>query len=193
MKAIRKENDKVVAYVKKRDVEILSTMEGIVDSRLFDEESIVNGIIDENGYYRITNERNIAYLASLPFIPDYDDLCKLDIYRLLKLVWKNGIYSYEVNAIFIKEGLSQEDIEFLRTFESVNAIDLDALENARNIPQMEFLKYCIRQQIRCYSYSIREMISHKEKAMKAEEEKLKEEKKHRLMKALRRIGSNKKR
>lgn len=193
MKAIRKENDNMVAYVKKRDVEILSSMPDMVDSRFFQEESIVNGIVDENGYYRITDKRNVGYLASLPFIPDYDDLFEMDCRELYALVQKNGMYSYEVNAIFIKdEALSQEDIAFLRTLESVNHDDLDTLQNATTQSQQEYLRYCIRQQIRCYSYSMREMISHKEKAIKEEEERIKEEKKHRLIKALRRIGSNKK-
>lgn len=193
MKAIRKENDNMVAYVKKRDVEILSSMPDMVDSRFFQEESIVNGIVDENGYYRITDKRNVGYLASLPFIPDYDDLVEMDCRELYALVQKNGMYSYEVNAIFIKdEALSQEDIAFLRTLESVNHDDLDTLQNATTQSQQEYLRYCIRQQIRCYSYSMREMISHKEKAIKEEEERIKEEKKHRLIKALRRIGSNKK-
>lgn len=193
MKAIRKENDNMVAYVKKRDVEILSSMPDMVDSRFFQEESIVNGIVDENGYYRITDKRNVGYLASLPFIPDYDDLVEMDCRELYALVQKNGMYSYEVNAIFIKdEALSQEDIAFLRTLESVNHDDLDTLQNATTQSQQEYLRYCIRQQIRCYSYSMREMISHKEKAIKEEEERIKEEKKHRLIKALRRIGGNKK-
>ena len=193
MKAIRKENDNMVAYVKKRDVEILSSMPDMVDSRFFQEESIVNGIVDENGYYRITDKRNVGYLASLPFIPDYDDLVEMDCRELYALVQKNGMYSYEVNAIFIKdEALSQEDIAFLRTLESVNHDDLDTLQNTTTQSQQEYLRYCIRQQIRCYSYSMREMISHKEKAIKEEEERIKEEKKHRLIKALRRIGSNKK-
>lgn len=193
MKAIRKENDNMVAYVKKRDVEILSSMPDMVDSRFFQEESIVNGIVDENGYYRITDKRNVRYLASLPFIPDYDDLVEMDCRELYALVQRNGMYSYEVNAIFIKdEALSQDDITFLRKLEPVNHDDLDALQNATTQSQQEYLRYCIRQQIRCYSYSIREMISHKEKAIKEEEERIKEEKKHRFVKALRRIGTNKK-
>jgi len=193
MKAIRKENDNMVAYVKKRDVEILSSMNDMVDSRFFQEESIVNGIVDENGYYRITDKRNVGYLASLPFIPDYDDLVEMDCRELYALVQRNGMYSYEVNAIFIKdEALSQDDITFLRKLEPVNHDDLDALQNATTQSQQEYLRYCIRQQIRCYSYSIREMISHKEKAIKEEEERIKEEKKHRFVKALRRIGTNKK-
>ncbi len=193
MKAIRKENDNMVAYVKKRDVEILSSMPDMVDSRFFQEESIVNGIVDENGYYRITDKRNVGYLASLPFIPDYDDLVEMDCRELYALVQRNGMYSYEVNAIFIKdEALSQDDITFLRKLEPVNHDDLDALQNATTQSQQEYLRYCIRQQIRCYSYSIREMISHKEKAIKEEEERIKEEKKHRFVKALRRIGTNKK-
>lgn len=193
MKAIRKENDNMVAYVKKRDVEILSSMPDMVDSRFFQEESIVNGIVDKNGYYRITDKRNVGYLASLPFIPDYDDLVEMDCRELYALVQRNGMYSYEVNAIFIKdEALSQDDITFLRKLEPVNHDDLDALQNATTQSQQEYLRYCIRQQIRCYSYSIREMISHKEKAIKEEEERIKEEKKHRFVKALRRIGTNKK-
>lgn len=193
MKVIRKENDNMVAYVKKRDVEILSSMPDMVDSRFFQEESIVNGIVDENGYYRITDKRNVGYLASLPFIPDYDDLVEMDCRELYALVQRNGMYSYEVNAIFIKdEALSQDDITFLRKLEPVNHDDLDALQNATTQSQQEYLRYCIRQQIRCYSYSIREMISHKEKAIKEEEERIKEEKKHRFVKALRRIGTNKK-
>jgi len=193
MKAIRKENDNMVAYVKKRDVEILSSMNDMVDSRFFQEESIVNGIVDENGYYRITDKRNVGYLASLPFIPDYDDLVEMDCRELYALVQRNGMYSYEVNAIFIKdEALSKDDITFLRKLEPVNHDDLDALQNATTQSQQEYLRYCIRQQIRCYSYSIREMISHKEKAIKEEEERIKEEKKHRFVKALRRIGTNKK-
>lgn len=193
MKAIRKENDSLVAYVKNRDVEILSSIADIIDSRFFQEESIAKGIVDENGYYRITDKRNVGYLASLPFIPDYDDLSEMNYCELHALVQRNGMYSYEVNAIFTKnEVLSQEDIMFLRTLESVNHDDLDALQNATTQSQQEYLKYGIRQQIRCYSYSLREMISRKEKAMKEEEERLKEERKHRWVKALRkRIGGEK--
>lgn len=193
MKAIRHENGNVVAYVKNRDVEILKTMKGMIDSGIFEEDSIASNLVDENGYYRITNENNIGYLASLPFIPDYDDLCDLDISELLILVRKNGMYSYDINSIFIKEEeLSQEDIEFLRTFESISPEYINALENAKSIEEMKFLRCCIRQQIRCYSYSLREMISHKEKVLKEEEEKQKEERKHRFIKMLKRIGNNKK-
>lgn len=188
MKAIRKENDNLVAYVKKRDVEILSSIADRIDSGIFQEESIAKGVADENGYYRITDPKNVGYLANLPFIPDYDELDQMDYHQLHALVQKNGMYSYEINAIFVKEdALSQEDIMFLRMLKSVSQDELDALENARTQSEQEYLRYVIRQQVRCYSYSLREMISCKEKAMKEEEERLKEEKKHRLVKTLRKM------
>lgn len=193
MKAIRKENDSLVAYVKNRDVEILSSIANSIDSRFFQEESIAKGIVDENGYYRITDPGNVGYLASLPFIPDYDELDQMDCFQLHALVQKNGIYSYEINAIFVKEeALSVEDIMFLRKLESVRQEEVDALESAITQSEQEHLRHVIRQQVRCYSYSLREMISRKEKAMKEEEERLKEERKHRWVKALRRrIGGEK--
>lgn len=192
MKAIRKENESIVAYVNKRDVQILNSISEIIDSRFFEEESIAKGIVDENGYYKITEPDNVDYLSSLSFIPYYDDLVDMDYLKLHELVRKNGVYSSEINAIFIKnELLSDEDITFLRTLDSVRKSDLDALEDA-DLLQKEFLKLCIRQQIRCYSYSVMEVINQKEKAMKEEEERLREERRHRFVKALKRIGSCKK-
>ena len=69
MKITGKEGNRLVAYVKNRDVEILFSMKEFVNPELFNEKSILNGDVNVNGYYKITNPENIKYLNQLPYIP----------------------------------------------------------------------------------------------------------------------------
>lgn len=188
MKAIRIENDKVVAYVHKRDIEILRSISELIDPDLFEEDSIKNDECDDNGYYRITNESNIRYIKGIKFIPNYDFLSQMDYCTLNELQQRYGIFSRTVNTIFSQKGrLEAEDIEFLKTLPSINAKDLVLLDADCTEEEALALKYAIRQELRCYSYSIREMIHQKLAEERREEEARKAEKKNVLQKVLERV------
>lgn len=188
MKAIRIENDKVVAYVHKRDIEILRSISELIDPDLFEEDSIKNDECDDNGYYRITNESNIRYIKGIKFIPNYDFLSQMDYCTLNELQQRYGIFSRTVNTIFSQKGrLEAEDIEFLKTLPSINAKDLVLLDADCTEEEALALKYAIRQELRCYSYSIREMIHQKLAEERREEEARKAERKNVLQKVLERV------
>ena len=52
MKIIKSDGNRLVAYVKKRDVEILFTMKEFISPNFFEEKSIVNGDVNSKGYYK---------------------------------------------------------------------------------------------------------------------------------------------
>ena len=74
MKIIKSDGNRLIAYVKKRDVEILFSMKEFINPNLFKEKSILSGTVNSKGYYRIKDPENIKKIFSEDLINNVNNL-----------------------------------------------------------------------------------------------------------------------
>lgn len=188
MKIIKSDGNRLVAYVKKRDVEILFTMKEFISPNFFEEKSIVNGDVNSKGYYKIRDPENIRYLKQLPYIADYNVLSNMDIFSLNSL---EGNMSFNLQKLILlfdsNEEFSSSTFALLNSISCIDKGVVTYLQKSTLPKDQERAEFALKQQVRCYNYSIREMIYKKNliEAEKREEEK--EEKKLTLRRVFRKI------
>ncbi len=93
MKKLKIENGRLYAYISQKDVSTLNSSKNYIRPSLFQEESILKGNCDEEGYYKIEDLSNVQYIKGLAFIPLYDYLLKFSLEELEVLV-KHGVNAY---------------------------------------------------------------------------------------------------
>lgn len=190
MKITGKEGNRLVAYVKNRDVEILFSMKEFVNPELFNEKSILNGDVNVNGYYKITNPENIKYLNQLPYIPEYDTFMDMDTFTLNSIETKNSFDLQRLILMFDgNDEISTDTLAFLNSLSCIDKNVIAFLDSSRSPKEQERARFALKQQIRCYNYSVREMMAIKRRIALQKEEEEKKAKRITPKKVLKKIKS----
>ena len=77
MKEFIVENGQQVMRINQPDLTCLVCVRKFVPESLFQEDSILKGACDEEGYYKIVELDNVNYLKGVPFIPNHNYLLKI--------------------------------------------------------------------------------------------------------------------
>lgn len=188
MKIIKSDGNRLIAYVKKRDVEILFSMKEFINPNLFKEKSILSGTVNSKGYYRIKDPENIKYLKQLSYVADYDTLFDMDLFSLNSL---EGNMSFTLQKLILlfdsDEELSSDIFSFLNSISCIDKSVVTFLEKSKLPQEQERAKFALKQQVRCYNYSIREMVFKKNKIEEEKREEEEKEKKLTVKKVFRKI------
>lgn len=185
MKDLKLEKGSLVCYLNKRDVEILRTIQEYVSPSIFEEDSILKGKYNSKGYYKITSPENVEYLKKIRFIPKYNILASLDTYSLSVL--EEQVSKNAQKLINLGRYHKDVDLDFLNSIRIVDENLAVRLKEAKTDEERKRIIYALTQQIRCYNYSVREMLYTKQVAARKAKEKEKEEKKFSFNKILKRI------
>lgn len=102
MKKIRNVNGRLVAFIQYSDVKTLYACRDFIRKEIFTEPDIVNGICDTEGYYRIADPENAAFIANLGYILDYDTYSKLSKEELGALADQALADKREIETIILK-------------------------------------------------------------------------------------------
>ena len=163
MKKMRVEHNCLIGYIQYQDLELLIKMKELVRPEFFKEPSILKGECDEDGYYRITDLRNVNFVKSLKCIPNYDYLLKLA---------ENEICSMEENAIgeynavsYILERLcntpsiiTEQEIDILSNSSIIEPKLVAAFFEASKLPNKDeryrYLALCMKEQLTHYCNAI---------------------------------------
>ena len=189
MKKLGVEDGKLVLYLQKRDVEILSTIKENVRSSFFEEESIVKDECEDE-YYKITNPDNMDYIKKLSFIPSYERLYVMDVCDLCVL--ENMHSSVLQKLTCLPKHLDSDEEEgtnydFLNSVKTIDQSLVSKLDSVKSNKEYRRIVYILKQQVRCYNYSVRQMINYKIKKQEEEEAKRREENKFSVKKMIKKI------
>lgn len=130
MKLFNIEDDQQVMRINHQDLICLTSVRKFVPESFFQEDSILKGACDGDGYYKIECLENVNYLKSISFIPHHKYLLKLNYSELSELL-KNAIQHYgTADKMFSKavnkcQQLSTEEVEYL---EGVQELDRKLLK-----------------------------------------------------------------
>lgn len=189
MKKLGVEDGKLVLYLQKRDVEILSTIRENVKSSIFEEESIAKGECDGD-YYIIKIPENIYYIRKLSFIPAYESLWIMDVSDLGVLEKMHSSVLQKLTCLPKHLDSDEEEgtnYDFLNSVKTIDQSLVSKLDSVKSNKEYRRIVYILKQQVRCYNYSVRQMINYKIKKQEEEEAKRREENKFSVKKMIKKI------
>lgn len=146
MKIIQeKQGQPTVAYISQEDLNALYANREFGNEELFFEESILKGECTDDGYYTIRSESNIRYIESVPFIPNYNHLLKLNSTELNDMLTKAQA-DYEVLERLLMipcdmyKQLSSSQQEALKALEGISLEAVNALTTLDVSEEPDWLK-----------------------------------------------------
>lgn len=140
MKLFNIEDSQQVMRINHQDLVCLTGVRKFVPESLFQENSILKGACDREGYYKIVDLDNVNYLKSIPFIPYHKYLLKLNYSELSELL-KNAMQHYSTadkmfsTAVDKYQQLSTEEVEYL---EGVKEVDKKLMKKFISLNPREF-------------------------------------------------------
>lgn len=164
MKKIRKVNNHKIAFIQESDIKTLIASKDFIKPEIFYESSIINMECDTEGYFRIENQDNIAYIETLGFIPDFDLLNSLsneELENLINKINREKISLYEIitKLCEYKTKLSIRERRLLKRTNYLEekcrtSIESNVLNaNLENV-SFESMRQALLAQLRNYAYSI---------------------------------------
>lgn len=176
MKKIRIEDGKLFAYIHAQDVLTLVSIKDFVKESIFQEESILKGDCDEEGYYKIEDLSNVHYIRGLSFIPNYDYLLKLSLTEL-ETLQKEGLANYNVLSTIAyrvcnsEDAISDNDVDFIGSLSELKVPNIDSIKGTTKSIELRKAYFCICCQFQHYINSLDNMIELKRKKQVASYEK----------------------
>ncbi len=192
MKKIRIEKGRLIAYVQQHDIETLvSTAKTLQDLRgadtetsalrcegILEEEAVLKGECNEDGYYRISKLQNVNFIKNCPYIPHYDYLLKLNKDEIEELADKadcdNDLLDILVTRGYRRgSSISPKNRHILNCIKVLDDSTVEKLEevskdkmSARE-PAYTNVTNCLRRQVECYSESLGQMLEMKKDETKS--------------------------
>lgn len=145
MKLFSVENSQQVMRINHPDLVCLTSVRKFVPESFFQEDSILKGACDGDGYYKIVDIDNVNYLKSIPFIPHHNYLLKLNYSELSELL-KNAIQHYDTSykmfsrAVDKYQQLSSDEVEYLK---GIKEVDKKLLEKFLSLNPRDFGEWVI--------------------------------------------------
>lgn len=172
MKKIRKVNNHKIAFIQESDIKTLIASKDFIKPEIFSELSIINMECDTEGYFRIENQDNVAYIETLGFIPDFDLLNSLSNEELENLITrinreKTSLYEIITKLCEYKEKLTIRERRLLRRTNYLEekcrtSIESNVLNaNLENV-SFESMRQALIAQMNNYIYSIIKYADSKE-------------------------------